>query len=91
MLCARLPAKKREPDRPDETPTAESFGWMTRAYAAALDFCLRARFLMLLVFLGSVAATGYLFAVSPKGFLPQEDIGQLSVQTQAREDISSPT
>ena len=33
-------------------------------------------------------ATVYLFQSTPKGFLPQEDIGQLSVSTEARQDIS---
>ena len=42
----------------------------------------------LLVFFGTVVATAYLFATAPKGFLPTQDIGQLSVSTQAREDIS---
>ncbi|HEV7283351.1 MAG TPA: efflux RND transporter permease subunit, partial [Kaistia sp.] len=31
---------------------------------------------------------GWLFMTLPKGFFPQEDIGQLSVSTQARQDIS---
>ena len=88
MLCARLPKRRRGPaersgDHGESTP-----GLMLRGYRTALDFCLRARPLILVVFAATVVATVYLFATSPKGFLPQEDIGQLSVQTQARQDIS---
>ena len=57
-------------------------------YDAGLRFCLRFKPIMLLVFFATVAATGYLFVVIPKGFFPQEDIGQLSVTTEARQDIS---
>ena len=34
--------------------------------------------------------TVWMFRDIPKGFFPQEDIGQLSIQTQARQDISFP-
>ena len=63
---------------------------MTAGYAVLLDLCLRARPLVFLVFLGSVVATVWMFRDIPKGFFPQEDIGQLSVQTQARQDVSFP-
>jgi hydrophobic/amphiphilic exporter-1 (mainly G- bacteria), HAE1 family len=53
-----------------------------------LDLALRFRPVVLLIFVGTVAATIWLFQTSPKGFLPQEDIGQLSITTQARQDIS---
>src|SRR5262249_44785047 len=33
-------------------------------------------------------ATAWLVIATPKGFFPQEDIGQLSVSTEARQDIS---
>jgi HAE1 family hydrophobic/amphiphilic exporter-1 len=84
MLCARLPARRSGGHRHDE----ETGGFLLGLYRAGLDICLRWRFPVLLVFFGTVAATIWLFAAAPKGFLPQEDIGQLSVQTQARQDIS---
>jgi len=85
MLCARLPANKSgRHHAEDEAPT----GWLVTGYRVALDFCLRSRFLILLLFFGTVALSAVLFVVSPKGFLPQEDIGQLSISTQARQDIS---
>ena len=88
MLCARLPARRgggaARGDHSEDTPT----GRLVSGYRVALDFCLGAKPLILLVFLGTLALSAYLFVVSPKGFLPQEDIGQLSVSTQARQDIS---
>jgi HAE1 family hydrophobic/amphiphilic exporter-1 len=85
MLCSLLPGRRTGRG---EAPRQESFGWLFRAYRWALDLCLRARPLILLVFLGTVVATGYLFVSIPKGFLPQEDIGQLLISTEARQDIS---
>ncbi|MBN8996356.1 MAG: efflux RND transporter permease subunit [Rhizobiales bacterium] len=87
MLCARLPAR-REGHVGGHEENGLFFRMLIGAYRAGLDFCLRAKPLILLLFLATVAATVYLFMVTPKGFLPQEDIGQLSVSTEARQDIS---
>ena len=45
------------------------------ATACALDVALRHRRLMLLLFLATVATTGYAFVHIPKGFFPQQDTG----------------
>jgi HAE1 family hydrophobic/amphiphilic exporter-1 len=66
------------------------FDLMYAGYERALNFCLRARLLILMVFFATVLASAYLFAIIPKGFFPQEDIGQISVSTEARQDISYP-
>ena len=55
-----------------------------------LDLALRFRFTVFLIFLASVVATVTMFAAIPKGFFPTEDIGQLSVSTEARQDVSFP-
>jgi len=57
-------------------------------YHALLRVCLRFQFLILLVFFATIAVTVMVFNTIPKGFFPQEDIGQLQVTTQAREDVS---
>jgi HAE1 family hydrophobic/amphiphilic exporter-1 len=67
-----------------------SFNAMLAAYDGILKFCLRFQPLMLVVFLATVGGTIWLGYSMPKGLFPQEDIGQLSVQTEAREDISFP-
>ena len=40
------------------------------------------------VFALSLVLTGYLFAVIPKGFIPNEDTGQIFAFTEAAEDVS---
>ncbi len=57
-------------------------------YARTLDWALRHRFLMLMVTLGSVVATVWLYTVVPKGFLPIEDTGLILGSTLASPDIS---
>ena len=64
------------------------FQWMLRSYARALDVVLRHRFTVLLVALGTLVATIALAVFMPKGFFPTEDIGQISVNAEAVEDIS---
>jgi HAE1 family hydrophobic/amphiphilic exporter-1 len=93
MLCSRMlkplrhgPVRAGLLDRVLEG----GFNAMLAAYDSILKFCLRFRPLMLIVFLATVAGTVWLYVSIPKGFFPQEDIGQLSVSTEAREDISFP-
>jgi HAE1 family hydrophobic/amphiphilic exporter-1 len=60
------------------------------AYARTLDVALHHRFAVLCVALATFAATAWLFVAIPKGFFPEEDIGQLRISTEASEDISFP-
>ena len=90
MLCSRLlrvPRRKRNEASGGEVAEPEA-GLVTKGYDRALGFCLKHRLLVLLVFFASTALSVWLLENSPKGFFPQEDIGQLSVSTEAREDIS---
>jgi len=56
-------------------------------YRRTLEACVRHRFVVLLVFFALVVATGALAVRVPKGFLPNDDTGQLFVFTQAAQDI----
>ena len=91
MLCGQDPAC---PASAASTRTASSqrssaaLTAITRGYDRPLKFSLRHQPLMLLTFFGTLALTAWLLAITPKGFFPQEDIGQLSVSTEARQDIS---
>jgi hydrophobic/amphiphilic exporter-1 (mainly G- bacteria), HAE1 family len=58
------------------------------AYTRSLDWALSHGNLVLAVGAGTLAATAWLFYSTPKGFFPEEDIGQISASTEAREDIS---
>ena len=92
MLCARMlkvvnPGRQQRRgwfDRVLEGP----FDAMLAVYDAGLKFSLRFRPLMLVVFLATIAGTVWLVRAMPMSLFPQEDIGQLSVSTEAREDIS---
>lgn len=87
MLCSHLPAhKESESEKPPLTERA--FDAVLNGYRWMLDICLRFRLVVLGVFFLTVVATLYLFSTIDKGFLPTEDIGQLSISTEARQDIS---
>jgi len=89
MLAARLPKSATSHVRRGPAAWFErGFLWVEGRYDRGVGWCLAHRFIILGVFLASVAASGWLFMTLPKGFFPQEDIGQLSVSTQARQDIS---
>ena len=59
-------------------------------YTRLLDKALSHRKLVLLVALATFAATAWLMIIIPKGFFPEEDIGQIQVSTEAAEDTSFP-
>jgi HAE1 family hydrophobic/amphiphilic exporter-1 len=94
MLCSRVlrVAHKQGAATPRGIMSfaERGFDLMYAGYRAALGFCLRFRFLVLMVFFGTVVASVYLFMIIPKGFFPLEDLSQLSISTEARQDISYP-
>ncbi len=65
-----------------------AFDATLRGYSRTLDGALRWRKLVLLVALLTFVATGWLFTSIPKGFFPEEDIGQINVSTEGAEDVS---
>jgi HAE1 family hydrophobic/amphiphilic exporter-1 len=65
------------------------FTALRKAYETTLDVALKHRFVVLIIALGTFALTIVLYTTIPKGFFPEEDIGQLRITTEAAEDISS--
>jgi len=61
------------------------FAWL---YERSLQFALKHRLVVLMLFLLMLVGTGYLAFVMPKGFMPSEDTGQVFGMTQAAEGIS---
>ncbi len=59
-------------------------------YTRWLDRALARRYTVLGVALATFVATAWLFVAIPKGFFPEEDIGQIQVSTEAAEDVSFP-
>jgi len=91
MMCARL--------LKDETHRRHGrlyrmfergFDGILALYEKGLKVVLRRRFITLMVMLGTIALTGYLYIVIPKGFFPQQDTGQILGITEASQDISFP-
>ncbi len=66
----------------------EYFAALLKVYERALDWSLTHRNKVLLGALSTFILTVVLFVWSPKGFFPEEDIGQLFITTEAAEDIS---
>jgi HAE1 family hydrophobic/amphiphilic exporter-1 len=65
------------------------FAKVRNGYEKTLDLALHFRFVVLMIAFGTFALTVLLYTTIPKGFFPEEDIGQLRVSTEASEDISS--
>jgi hydrophobic/amphiphilic exporter-1 (mainly G- bacteria), HAE1 family len=92
MLASRLLKDESKMRKPGFMVRAfeRGFNLMLAGYTWLLDLALRWRKLVLLVALGTLAATVWLFMIIPKGFFPQEDISQITVSTEASEDVSFP-
>jgi HAE1 family hydrophobic/amphiphilic exporter-1 len=64
------------------------FDWLLKTYIHYLDLALHHRKVVLWGAISTFAITVFLFVNSPKGFFPEEDIGQIQTTTEASEDIS---
>ena len=94
MLASRmLPADTIDPEHDQGNFLGRwfeaGFTKLRNGYASTLDMALRHRPIVLLAALGTFALTAVLYVTIPKGFFPEEDLGQIRVNTEASEDISS--
>ena len=92
MLASRFLADEAHMRRPGMIVRSfeRGFDAMLVGYSRSLDMALRHRRFVLVVALLTFVATAWLFVTIPKGFFPEEDIGQISISTEAAEDISFP-
>jgi hydrophobic/amphiphilic exporter-1 (mainly G- bacteria), HAE1 family len=90
MLASRLLKDESKMRKPGFLVRSfeRGFNAMLAGYTWLLDLALRWRALVMLVALGTLVATVWLFMIIPKGFFPQEDISQITVSTEASEDVS---
>jgi HAE1 family hydrophobic/amphiphilic exporter-1 len=65
------------------------FTKLRNAYASTLDIALRHRFVVLGIAIASFILTVLMYSSIPKGFFPEEDLGQIRASFEASEDISS--
>ena len=84
MLCSRF----LRPPREGRKRSGALFRVMTRGYEVSLRWVLGHRPVMLVVFVAILAVTGYLFAIVPKGFIPDTDNDQLSCTLEAAQGTS---
>jgi len=92
MLASRFLTDEEHKKRPGPLVRVfeRGFNALLGAYSRTLDVALGHRKLVLVVALLTFVATAWLFVVIPKGFFPEEDIGQIQVTTEAAEDTSFP-
>lgn len=88
-LCSRwLKGRDASPSRPSDTLpyprwglrnlSERSFNAVRNIYSRSLTWTLRHPTLMLLIFLGTIALNVAMYVTIPKGFLPEQDTGQLN-------------
>jgi HAE1 family hydrophobic/amphiphilic exporter-1 len=91
MMCARLLSDERHQKHGRLYQWSErGFDLLLHAYERTLKMALRFRFLTLLMMLGTIGLTGYLYYMIPKGFFPLQDTGMLFGIAEASQDISFP-
>ncbi|HEY3920291.1 MAG TPA: efflux RND transporter permease subunit [Stellaceae bacterium] len=89
MLASRLIKPHRGEHHNAIYRACESgFDALFRAYKAGLTTVMRWRRVTLALTVLSIAASGYLFAVIPKGFFPIVDTGAILATSEAAQDIS---
>ena len=90
MMCARLlsvPAGRRQ--QASESGAGEARGGvMLSVYRVTLDWVLRHQWLMLAVTAATLVLTIVLYIAIPKGFLPEQDTGFLTAETEAAQGVS---
>jgi multidrug efflux pump len=89
MMCAKM---LRSHDKTKESwflRMAEApITWMASFYERTLGFALKRQSLMLFLTFATMVFTGVLYATGPKGFLPLQDTGLLTVVLQAAPEAS---
>ncbi len=89
MLCSRF--LRPHDDKPENAmgqAFERGFNAVLGAYTRSLDVALHHRRWVLALALASLAGSAWFYVVIPKGFFPEEDIGQIQASTEASEDIS---
>jgi len=88
MLCSRFLKPPGERRNRFQRSSEKIFEGMRDFYGWTLRGVLRHRFLTMLTAAGTLVATVYLYGLVPKGFIPNQDTGQIQGSTEAPQDIS---
>jgi len=89
MMCARIfhDGRAAAPSRISKI-FESAYAALLAGYAKSLDYVLLRQRATLFIFVATVAATGVLYAIVPKGFLPQQDTGVIYGTTEVAQDAS---
>ncbi len=88
MACSRFLRPPRVPPSRIYAASERVFTGMLQVYERSLQVVLRHPQVTFGVFLATVVMTGYLYVIVPKGFIPNEDTGQVFAFTETAQDIS---
>ena len=89
MMCGHM-LRHGTLRREDDINERDYFTRLLRLYEKSLTWVLNRQRLTLWVALATFVATILLYVVAPKGFLPQEDTGQIIATTDAVQSVSFP-
>jgi hydrophobe/amphiphile efflux-1 (HAE1) family protein len=88
MMCAYVLKPESKTHGPLYRFFERGFDRLLDLYEAGLKIVSRHQFVTLMMMLGTVALTGYLYVVIPKGFFPQQDTGLITGISEASQNIS---
>ena len=88
MACSRFLRPPAESHGRVYAASERVFTGMLSLYERTLKLVLRHPRFTFMIFLATVALTAFLFVIVPKGFIPNEDTGQVFAFTEASQDIS---
>src|SRR5205823_11457896 len=88
MLCARFLRVNGRQHNWAYRFAENAFNGVVRLYDRILRVVLRHQFAVLLITIGTVILTGYMYVAVPKGFFPQQDTGRINGYIQGDQDIS---
>jgi HAE1 family hydrophobic/amphiphilic exporter-1 len=88
MMCAYLLKPESKQHGRLYRLSERGFDGLLNLYESGLKIVLRHRFTTLMTMLGTIALTGYLYVLIPKGFFPEQDTGLIIGLSEAAQDIS---
>ena len=90
MLCSRMIKKESHAKRHNLFYRASEWGFnaVQRGYDRSLGWSIRHRFVIFLIFIGSIVLTVRMFQIMPQDFLPTEDTGRVNAQTEGANGVS---
>ena len=88
MMCARLLKPEPKEEEQGRFYRASGATWMIAQYGRMLQWVLKHQPLTLLVAIGTLALTVFLYLIVPKGFFPVQDTGVIQGISEAPQSIS---